>query len=127
MNLTLEQAADLLAAAPRAFLPGTGGAVVVLSAEHAAAMCVAAQQAAAAIRAGLPVDQQLTVAQFSERFPAWPIGAVRKALFNRLTNGLADSGAISTRGKKILINTVLFMEWSKSQKPPRGNVAGRCR
>ena len=46
----------------------------------------------------------LTVRQFAEKHPAFPQGGLRWEIFNEETNGLAESGAIIRRGRKVLID-----------------------
>lgn len=60
----------------------------------------------------------VTVKQFCDRNPAFPIGGVRHHLFYRNENGLTASGAVIKLGRKILIDELAFINWVKSQ----GNV-----
>lgn len=53
----------------------------------------------------------LTVAQFSQKHPAFPIGGLRFRIFNEHHNGLAQSGAIIRNGKRILIDEAKFLQW----------------
>jgi hypothetical protein len=57
----------------------------------------------------------LTVRQFSEKHPAFPVGGLRWTLFHEATNGLAASGAVIRLGRKILIDESLFFSWLDSQ------------
>jgi len=67
----------------------------------------------------------LTVAQFSERNPAFTEPAVRNLIFKagprestRGTipgNGLLESGAIARIGRKVLIHEGRFFEWVEAQ------------
>lgn len=53
----------------------------------------------------------LTVAQLAERQPGLSVGSIRWDLFNRTTNGLAESGALMMRGRRILIDPDKYLEW----------------
>lgn len=53
----------------------------------------------------------LNVRQFSETQPGLTEAALRWDLFNRGTNGLADSGAIIRRGRRILIDPERYLDW----------------
>ena len=52
----------------------------------------------------------LTVAQFSEKHPAFPIGGLRYQIFHEKENGLAESGAIIRFGRKVLIDETRFLK-----------------
>lgn len=53
----------------------------------------------------------ITVNQFCEQHPAFPIGGIRHYLFHRNQNGLAASGAVVKIGRKILIDERRFFDW----------------
>ena len=53
----------------------------------------------------------LTVAQLAEHQPGLTVGSIRWDLFNRTTNGLAESGALMWRGRRILIDPDKYLEW----------------
>jgi len=53
----------------------------------------------------------LTVVQFSQKHPAFPIGGLRFRIFNEHQNGLANSGAIIRNGRRVLIDEAKFFEW----------------
>jgi len=53
----------------------------------------------------------LTVNQFTQKHPAFPIGGLRYRIFNEKENGLADSGAIIRYGRKVLIDETKFFDW----------------
>ena len=53
----------------------------------------------------------LTVAQFSQKHPAFPIGGLRYRIFNEHQNGLAKCGAIIRNGRKVLIDEAKFFSW----------------
>lgn len=55
-----------------------------------------------------------TVAQFSKKYPAFPLGGLRWLLFHREQNGL-DSAVIKL-GIKILIDEELFFQWLDEQQ-----------
>ena len=52
----------------------------------------------------------LTVAQFSQKHKAFPVGGLRFRIFNEHQNGLAESGAIIRIGRKVLIHEAKFFE-----------------
>lgn len=52
-----------------------------------------------------------TVEQFAQHQPAFTQGGLRHLIFNKETNGLAQSGAILKIGKKVVINGEKFMAW----------------
>ena len=56
-----------------------------------------------------------TVKQFSEKYPAFPIGGLRDRIFYKESNGLKKSGAIVQNGRRILINEEKFFQWLESQ------------
>jgi hypothetical protein len=55
--------------------------------------------------------QLLTVRQLSEDQPALTEGGIRWDLFNRSSNGLADSGAVIQRGRRVLLDRDRYLEW----------------
>ena len=58
-----------------------------------------------------PARVVLTVKQLAEQQPGLTEGGIRWDLFNRDKNGLVKAGAILRRGRKILIDPALYMEW----------------
>jgi len=58
-----------------------------------------------------PARVLLTVPQFARQQPALSEGGIRWDLFHRHTNGLARSGAIIQRGRRILIDPERYLEW----------------
>lgn len=64
-----------------------------------------------------PSRTLMTVRQLAEQQPGLTVGGVRWDLFNRETNGLAQSGALVHRGRKILIDPDRYLEWlARGQK-----------
>lgn len=55
------------------------------------------------------------VKQFSNKYPAFPVGGLRFQIFNEHTNGLAKSGAILRIGRKVLINEEKYFAWILAQ------------
>jgi len=53
----------------------------------------------------------LTVRQLADQQPGLTVGGIRWDLFNRASNGLEQSGAIVYRGRKILIDPELYLDW----------------
>ncbi|MBE0625683.1 MAG: hypothetical protein IH606_12820 [Burkholderiales bacterium] len=84
-------------------------------------------EVASAVRAAFPdrSPRYSTVAQFSERNPAFTTSALRNYIFKahprestRGTipgNGLLESGAIRRIGRKVLIHEGRFFEWVETQ------------
>jgi hypothetical protein len=62
-----------------------------------------------------PERDYATVSQFAEKYPAFPLGGIRKLLFNARTNGLLASGAIVKIGRRVLINEAKFFRWVEAQ------------
>jgi len=58
----------------------------------------------------------LTVSQFSDQFPAFPVGGLRWQIFNEDNNGLKDAGAIVRVGRKVLIDVNRYFAWIESQQ-----------
>jgi hypothetical protein len=63
-----------------------------------------------------PAPEPLTVEQIAERHPALKVGGIRWMLFHRHTNGLAQSGAVIERGRRLYLDEARFLEWFTSQK-----------
>jgi hypothetical protein len=59
--------------------------------------------------------QLLSVSQLAKKHPGITEGAVRWDLFNRSKNGLADSGAIIRRGRRVLLDEPRYLEWLRSR------------
>jgi hypothetical protein len=58
-----------------------------------------------------PSRTVVTVEQLAEMHAALTRGGIRWDLFNRDHNGLVASGAIIRRGRKILIDPELYLDW----------------
>lgn len=58
----------------------------------------------------------LTVRQFAELMPGLSHGSIRWDIFNEERNGLARSGAIIRRGRRILIDPERYMNWMESRE-----------
>jgi len=57
----------------------------------------------------------LTVAQFSQIHPAFPLGGMRHLIFNEHENGLAESGAVVRLGGKVLIHVPKFFRFMETK------------
>lgn len=57
--------------------------------------------------------------QIPERHPGVTLGGVRMDLFKRDENGLAASGALIFRGRRILIDEDAYLKWLRSVGQPR--------
>lgn len=53
----------------------------------------------------------LTVKQLAGQQPSLSEGGIRWDIFNAERNGLATSGAIIRRGRRILINPERYLDW----------------
>ena len=53
----------------------------------------------------------MTVRQLADDIPAVSVGGARWAIFNKDSNGLAESGAILKRGARVLIDRDLYVAW----------------
>lgn len=53
----------------------------------------------------------LSVYQFCARHPAFTVASLRHLLFYRRANGLAESGAVLSCGRKLLIDEPRFRAW----------------
>lgn len=62
----------------------------------------------------------LTVQQFNQKHPAFPVGTLRHQIFNEETNGLKKSGAIVRNGRRVLINEPKYFAWLESQNGGAG-------
>ena len=77
--------------------------------------------------APLPVPTRtfLTVKQLARQQPALTEGGIRWDLFNRQTNGLAQSGAVIQKGRKLLLDPERYLAWLASPRPTAAPVRGR--
>jgi len=88
-------------------------------------------------RPGATIDPDLVWVppkQIPDHCPGESVGGVRWAIFNERTNGLAESGAVVRRGRKVLVNPKRWVAWTRSNptlsppKPKAGEkVAPRAR
>ena len=58
-----------------------------------------------------PNRKLLPVKRLTERNPGLSEGGVRWDLFQRRTNGLEDSGAVIYRGRNILLDEDIYLDW----------------
>jgi len=61
-----------------------------------------------------PAPSPITVEQLVQRHPALTPGGIRWMLFHRETNGLQKSGAIISRGRRLYLDEVRFLNWFAS-------------
>jgi len=61
------------------------------------------------------IPNYLTVKQFNEKHPAFPVGGLRDRIFHAKSNGLAQSGAIVRNGRRVLIREDKYFNWLESQ------------
>lgn len=59
----------------------------------------------------MAIRNLLTVKQFADANPAFTEAGLRWQIFNEGTNGLAKSGAILRRGRRVYIDTDRYFEW----------------
>lgn len=68
------------------------------------------------------MQQLFTVRQFAEKVPAFSEPSIRWMVFKSQENGLAESGAILRRGRRVLIDADKFEAWLKSIQPHTGGA-----
>ena len=59
----------------------------------------------------MSIPNLMTVPQFSEKHPVFPIGGLRYRIFLAEENGLAKSGAIIRKGRRVYIDESKFFGW----------------
>lgn len=59
------------------------------------------------------VDEYLTVAQMSQRYPAFTQGSIRWLIFNANTNGF--NKVVRKIGRKVVLNLCEFKRWIEKQ------------
>lgn len=52
-----------------------------------------------------------TVEQIAADEPSLTAGAIRRDLFNRNNNGLVKTGAVIRRGRRLLLDRELYLNW----------------
>ena len=57
----------------------------------------------------------LTIQQFNQKHPAFPVGTLRHQVFYEENNGLKKFGAIVRNGRRVLINEPKYFEWLEAQ------------
>jgi hypothetical protein len=81
----------------------------------------AGQGAIAAITQGEPPEANsqtlFTVKGLAKVEPALPVGGIRDDLFHRHNNGLAESGAVIRRGRRILLHRDRYLAWLMTRRP----------
>jgi hypothetical protein len=60
----------------------------------------------------------ISVAQHAAKNPGLTEASIRWDLFNRNENGLAASGAVINRGRRILIDPELYDAWLRTGQKP---------
>ena len=53
----------------------------------------------------------LTVKQFNQKHPAFPIGGLRHHIFHEDQNGMKAAGVVVRNGRRILLNEERFFDW----------------
>jgi hypothetical protein len=59
----------------------------------------------------MSIPTLLTVKQFNQKHPAFPIGGLRHHIFHENQNGMVAAGVIVRNGRRVLINEERFFEW----------------
>ena len=59
----------------------------------------------------MAVPTLLTVKQFNQKHPAFPVGGLRHRIFYAKQNGLEQSGALVRNGRRVLIDEERFFDW----------------
>ncbi len=65
----------------------------------------------------------LTVKQFNEKHPAFPIGGLRWQIFNSATNGLDEDQVIIRVGRKVLIDEDRYFNRLDRRNPIKAATA----
>lgn len=61
------------------------------------------------------VPTLLTVNQFNQKHPAFPIGGLRDRIFHAENNGMNKAKVIVRNGRRVLLNEERFFEWLEVQ------------
>ena len=59
----------------------------------------------------MDIPTLLTVSQFNQKHPAFPVGGIRHRIFNAKQNGMDSAGVLVRNGRRILINEERFFDW----------------
>lgn len=59
----------------------------------------------------MSIPTLLTVKQFSQKHPAFPVGGLRHQIFHETDNGLQAGGVIVRNGGRVLIHEERFFNW----------------
>ena len=59
----------------------------------------------------MPIPTLLTVKQFNQKHPAFPLGGLRFRIFHEKTNGMKAAGVLVRNGRRILIDEERFFDW----------------
>lgn len=59
----------------------------------------------------MAIPTLLTVKQFNQKHPAFPIGGLRHQIFHQEQNGMRRAQVIVRNGRRVLINEDKFFEW----------------
>jgi hypothetical protein len=59
----------------------------------------------------MAIPTLLTVKQFNQKHPAFPIGGLRFRIFHEETNGMKTAGVLVRNGRRVLIDEERFFEW----------------
>ena len=63
----------------------------------------------------MSIPTLLTVKQFNQKHPAFPIGGLRHQIFHESQNGMKAAGAVLRNGRRVLIDEERFFEWLRSR------------
>ena len=59
----------------------------------------------------MAIPTLLTVKQFSQKHPAFPVGGLRFRIFHAKENGMEAAGVIVRNGRRILLDEEHFFNW----------------
>lgn len=59
----------------------------------------------------MDIPTLLTVRQFSEKHPAFPVGGLRFRIFHEDENGMKAAKVVVRDGRKILLDEEKFFDW----------------
>lgn len=76
----------------------------------------------------MAIPTLLTVRQFNQKYPAFPIGGLRHRIFHESTNGMKAAGVIVRNGRRVLIDEERFFIWltGTTQTETAREVGGRA-
>ena len=59
----------------------------------------------------MAIPTLLTVKQFNQKHPAFPVGGLRHRIFHETQNGMKAAGVVVRNGRRVLIDEERFFDW----------------